>query len=229
MTGTIESSEEHQSIFEGTTIGDVVAGKRSMRSFPSRSSMDAFLRGRRTDEPLVIRSALEKEDMKSWTPNRLAEATRGFPWKTYCAPTAHMVKHVNTWAKSLTLRSFLEREDTCGAGGDDDEERHVWMYPRFPSRWIPSWDGTQVKRILKKLSLGGDANEPLVRIAKNGTVWGAHFDEDHNHLIQLFGRKRVVLVPYDASGPLRLQDHRHTAVHLLEDVRVRDVPAREIV
>ena len=105
-----------------------------------------------------------------------------------------------------------------------------WMYPRFPARWIQRFRGdAEAAKLLEMLSFGGEESEPIIRVAAANTQWGAHFDEQHNHLVQLFGRKRVVLFPRYAADALRLEKHRHTSVHALEDPSVQHVPALQVI
>eukprot|EP00941_MAST-03F_sp_MAST-3F-sp1_P003187 g3187.t1 len=59
--------------------------------------------------------------------------------------------------------------------------------------------------------------EPLVRISRKGIMWGLHFDEYSNFLLQLQGRKRVILLPYSESCYLSLGErgtkaYRHSNI-----------------
>ena len=123
----------------------------------------------------------------------------------------------------MTLYDFLQYEnETC-------ESKTQYHYPRYPARYLSGFYENEIDRKLKILSMGNDF-EPIVRVSRDPIQYGAHYDETHNHLLQLFGRKRVVLIPHEYVDHLRIdRETRHTGINILEDPALFNVPALQVI
>jgi hypothetical protein len=216
-------------VLQFATVRDVVDLTRSSYDVPTvtwrEKDRKKILRARRKDEPLLIRSIVENEEsLRMWNPYSLAEDTKDVKWRTYVSPIRHMAKYINTERIGMKLAEFIHLE-SC------KKEDEAYQYPRYPARYLSGFQSNEVQKKLKILSMGRDESfEPIVRVSREPIQYGAHYDETHNHLIQLFGRKRVVLVPYDYAGRLQIDpETRHTGTNLLEDSNLLDVPALQVI
>lgn len=210
-----------------STIQDVLEDTRSSYDIPTvkwrEKNRRSILRSRHPEEPLLIKNIVEEEDMLlMWNPESLAENTKDTKWRTYISGVKHLAKYNNTDKIGMTLHDYLQsKNETC---------QSEYRYPRYPARYLSGFNENEVSRKLKILSMGGDDFEPIVRVSKDPIQYGAHYDENHNHLLQLFGRKRVVLVPHEYVKRLRIDpETRHTGVNILVDPALLDVPALQVI
>lgn len=189
---------------------------------PASTSYPVFefaLTCRSLHNPILMRGVLGPDVVARWAPQRLASATEGMLWKTYAAAGPYMAKGINTWTRHMQLSEYLhslQQETKCAADSPQGTcGDGPFLYPRFGARFMPDLFHGQLPSLFAELSFGAETLEPIVRMAQEGVQWGAHYDQPHNHMVQLYGSKRVLLFPYSEASALGIQDDRHTATNAL--------------
>lgn len=160
--------------------------------------------------PVVITGVADRWPARTlWTPEyfreNFADARVTYTaWETEGPSNDPAVYYRERKRLTTRLGEFIDRMNS----GDDSSRNYVSQFPIFRAvpelrrDVLPLDDYTAVPRHYPERLRRRLTKEPALWLGPAGTVTPVHFDAAHNLLVQLHGRKRLLLIPPSQSRAL---------------------------